>query len=319
MQKLNKRLVKLLILSAALFVFSIFFSNKGRNAPKSTESVLFNPKYLNETDSVIITVKKESGDEVLTIKKEGDFWLLKKQDEKGNELCTFADIKLVSSFFERLCEFRKLYKVSDKEKDFSALATDENNALSISFTNRSGKDFPSLYFGHQNQITGRIFLRSGESKTTYESQNNLSQFLTTDLNYWAEGEILSGINNPLTITLSQGESSKAIDEKTEGFEAKKRSLLSLRHGKIISEKALEEILDKGKMFADSFFKAQDGSGRIAVLTFFKAEEGGESIYYTRKVTPSPAESSENTFVLYSENCAYEISEWTYHKIISIFN
>lgn len=329
MKKLDKLLTKILIFSLILFLFSFFFTKARRNAPKSIESALLNPKYKNEIAQIEIQITSQNG--AITLKKQGDFWLLVKNAGEGKaEITTFADKKLLTSLIEKACEIRKLYQISDKESDFDQLKTSENTARTVTFTGNNDKMYTKLHFGAANSLTNRTFVRSQGSKITYETENDLSQFLNSDTNYWSQGEILAGLlderANLVEITFKKQDFPKKsvnrdskLDEKSPDFNAKSNTLVSLRHGSIQSmwdDRSLKTLSP------DSILTAQSGNGRQIELRFFKIsnpETNEESYFYTRSLKPSPVvDSQENSFAFYSENAVYEISAWTYDRIIALF-
>ena len=330
MTKLNKLLFKILLASILLFAFSLVFSRKGKSEPKSLESALLNPKYKNEVAQIDIQIPSQNG--AITLKKQGDFWLLVKNAGEGKtEITTFADKKLVTSLIEKACEIRKLYQISDKESDFDQLKTSENTASTVSFIGNNDKMYTKLHFGSTNPLTNRTFVRSQDSKITFETENDLSDFLNSDTNYWSEGEILAGLlderANLVEISFKKQDFSKKsvnrgskLDEKSPDFNAKSNTLVSLRHGSIQS---MGDDHSLKTLSPDSILTAQSGNGRQIELRFFKIsnpETNEESYFYTRSLKPSPVvDSQENSFAFYSENAVYEISAWTYDRIISLFN
>ena len=326
MKKLDKLLTKILIFSLILFLFSLFFQKNRRNAPKSIESALLNPKYKNEVNQIEIQIPSQNG--AITLKKQGDFWLLvNNADEGKTEITTFADKKLVTSLIEKACEIRKLYQISDKESDFDQLKTSENTGSTITFIGNNDKMYTKLHFGSANPLKNRTFVRSQGSKITYETENDLSHFLNSDTNYWSEGEILSGIisrgANLVEISFEEKSTKSSLNEKSPDFAAKSTSLLSLRHGSIKGEEEFLSAMHSQNPQPTAVLTVQDGSGRSTRIEFFEIEEKGQSeseksYFYKKNIRPSPADSQENAFAFYSENAVYEISAWTYGKIKSLF-
>ena len=320
MSKLDKFLLKIFLVSVLIFALSLAFSKKDRNAAKSVESAILNPSHKSEV-SLIEIGTGESG--TITLKKQGDFWLLSKESEKGQTICTIADSKIINSLIENAAKIRKLYAISEKISDYERLGLTENLSTSISFLKNDSSLYTKVHFGYSDSIKNRIFLRSESSKAAYECENDFQQYLTTQTNYWSEGEIFPEIKNPVKITLKINEGSEVspektltLDEKSPNFPQKTGTLLSLRHGNISEPKdnSLEEAGKSGK--SRSILTIQDGNGRIARLTFYALQDG--SYFYTKNVTPSEIDSQETRFALYSENATYEISEWTYKRIISLF-
>ncbi|MDY6397884.1 MAG: hypothetical protein SPL22_09130 [Treponema sp.] len=316
MKNLDKILIKFLILSLILFVFSLFFSKNGKNTPKAIDSAILNPRHSSEISQIEINVPYQEDGSII-FKKQGDFWLLEKDLPSGEKIISQADSAIIESFIKNSSKIRKLYKVSDKSSDYESFSVSENSGIAVSFTGNNSKMYTKVHFGHSDSLKNRIYFRSEASKITYECENDFQQYLTTETNYWSEGKIIPEIKNPVQITVKMNESSiaqsskmKRLDEKSSGFAYKSNTLLSLRHGQIRPEIAINSAN------YISTLSVQDGSGRMAKLDFFKKQKGeDESYFYRKSIQPSPVDSQENTFAFYSEKSAYEISAWTYEKIV----
>jgi hypothetical protein len=315
MKKIDKLLIKLLIFSLILFVVSIFFSKNKKNTPKSIESALLNPKHSSEVSQIEINVLfTEEGN--ITLKKQGDFWLFEK-DASGEKIISQADSVIIDSLIKKASEIRKLYKVSDKSSDYESFSVSENSGITVSFIGNDGKLYTKVHFGRSDSLKNHIYFRSEASKITYECENDFHQYLTAETNYWSDGGIIPEIKNPVQISLHMNEGSvdqlskaNTLGEKSSGFAYKSNILLSLRHGQIRPEIAINSAN------YISTLSVQDGSGRMAKLDFFKKQKGeDESYFYRKSIQPSPVDSQENTFAFYSEKSAYEISAWTYEKIV----
>jgi len=324
LSKLNNFLLKILLASILIFGLSLIFSRNEKSAPKALESALLNPKYKGEVNMITIQAQEKSvstnkkGNSQITLKKQGDFWLFSKFTEESNEeICAIADTKIIDSLIEKAASLRSLYKITDKERDYLSLGVSENAESTLAFSKNNDKLYTKVHFGHSDSLKNRIYFRSEASKITYECENDFQQYLTTETNYWSEGKIIPEIKNPVQITVKMNESSiaqsskmKRLDEKSASFSIKSKALLSLRHGKIWSETTInsENYI--------STLTVQDGSGRLAKLDFFKIQKGDdESYFYRKSIQPSPVDSQENIFAFYSEKAAYEISVWTYEKIM----
>ena len=324
MTKLNNLLFKILLISAAIFAVSLVFSKKERSEPKAIETAILNPSHKSEVNLIEIQ-SDENGTGTITLKRQGDFWLLSKKGENESEICTIADSKIIGSLLENAGKVRKIYKITENESDYSSLGISKSPGTTIVFSQNHDRVYTKVQFGYSNPLKNRIYFRSEASKTVYETENDFHQYLTAQTNYWSEGEVFPEIKNPVQITLKTNESSVvsarksfSLDEKSPDFLKNSHTLLSLRHGEIQSEAT---VANSKKIAAITI---HDGSGRGARLDFFEKTEipsNGESeksYFYTKSVTPGEADSQETRFALYSEKAAYEISSWTYERILSIF-
>ena len=317
MTRQNKLLFKILLASILIFALSLAFSKKERSAHKSIESAILNPSYKNEVNLIEIETREGSS---ITLKRHGDFWLLSNTFENGNEICTIADSKIISSLLENAGKIRNIYRISDKESDYNSLGLGKNTETCITISQNNIKMYTKVHFGHSDSFTNRIYFRSEASNIVYETQNDFHQYLTSEPNYWSEGTITPEITNPVQFSLKTNEefiqessNTKALDEKSPEFTSKSNTLLSLRHGQIWPESTINSAN------IISTLSIQDGSGRLAEVKFFKMQIGdNESYFYKKSIQASPVDSQENIFAFYSENAVYEISAWTYERIKSIF-
>ena len=253
MEKMNKLLLKILLLSFLIFLLSIKFSNKERRQQKSVVSAILNPSHKNEID--LIEINEIGSDEKMVLKNQGEFCVLFRE-----RICTIADSKIISTFLENAVKIRKIYEVTGKEEKYGEFgvageeiyeerkAEDSNDApkidgerfYSVSFFKNRENICAKLYFGRSNSLKNRIYIRSENSKIIYETENDFRQFLTTDIAYWADGEIFPEIRNAVQVKFSKKDGySKILDEKSENFASSAYTLLSLRHGKIFFEPNLE--------------------------------------------------------------------------------
>ena len=355
MKKIDRLLLKILAASAVIYTISVIFSNDKKNAEKPVESAILNPKYKNEVRE--IQIQKNSGGETeeITLKKRGDFWLLEKDfpeaeeaaKSPGEKITAISDGKIIESLIEKSTKIRKMYKISDNDKNYRSFGLSDGSAISVSFLKNDGSLYTKIDFGYADSLTNRIYLRSLISETVYATENEFSQYLTTDSNYWSEGEFFPEIKNTVKISLElkKTESQKSLkesaldekirssmlksvieenpsetaqkivlDEKSPDFAEKSRKLLSLRHGKVRPQSALDSS------FLIATLTVEDGSGRISVVDVFEVSgevepaAGENSYFYRKRIVPSPADSNETAFALLAEDAVYEISGWTWGRL-----
>lgn len=346
-KKLNKILFVILCLSAAFFVLTFFVSNGKSSRQKSFDSALVNPKYKDEISSVAI--QTSSGE--ISIEKRGDFYLVKKDKNVG-----FADSKIAELMTENFCKIRRIYKIGSKvsqdvyknkqkkvfELDFSL----QNNTSSqcfevqnilakIIFYDSSKKEISDVNFTSQNNLLGRIgfYAKNG----IFETKDDISHFLTTDFNYWSDGNLFPEVKNPVKVSYQifghnynnsvilngleesvkkdasgQHDSFFSVTDSDENFSSVSYLIKSLRHGNLSS-------LDfsNGNLQLYSSLVAEDGGGRVSVLTFKKSPDGTYFLC-SKKITPSPLDSKETSSALESQNAVFEISGWTVKSIESKF-
>ncbi|WP_294429981.1 DUF4340 domain-containing protein [uncultured Treponema sp.] len=320
MKKIDCILLKILPVSIILFALSLVFSPERANSQKAEESAVLNQKYRNEVRKIVISRKNaDSTDELLEMTRHGDFYLLSDMDSK---ITCLANSKLISSLLENAVKIRKFYRLSQKSSDAEKFLTDESSSIVVSFYASGEEPVSKIYFGAEDALKNRIYLRSHKSNVVYECENDFHQYLNTELDYWAEGKIFAEAENPVQIgfeILSENEKlpeTKKIDEKSGDFQKKSAYLLELRHGKIV-----DMIPSSAKKI--SVLSVYSGNGRISRLDFYEVkngmgEEEQESYFYTKSVIPSQIDGQENSFAFYSENAVYEVSAWTFGRICDLF-
>lgn len=297
-KRLNRILFVLALLSVALFVFSLFFSKSERTAPKPSSSALLNPNNVEKIDSIKISVR---GTEVL-LSKSDDFWHIRSENSKSNSL---VDTKLVSALISNASRIREIYKISSDKNDFSALGLSGGSAISFL---SGGEPLSAVIFGISDALSGRIAFRTFDGTESYETEDDFSQFLTVDADYWIAGEffyeIASANSSAETIKLVCPE--KNIDFKINSSDSRfpdiSHSVMSLRHGKVCDLKK-----DGARKIAE--IEVHSGNGEISVAEIWesKASAEPESLFVTKKST-----------VKIGDDSAYELSEFTFNRIIEIF-
>ncbi|MBQ0050958.1 MAG: hypothetical protein KBT11_02715 [Treponema sp.] len=288
---LNRLLFKILIASIFLFIVSIIFSNQRQSVQKSKTTALLNPKYKAEINSIQI----KNRDSEIEIQKKGNLWILTK-----NETTVLADEKILTSLLENLSKVRTIYEIhNQKSPEYS----DKTQIIVKNNNNMSTK----LDFYSENSLLNRIEFEF--SNQFYETRNDFSQFLTTDINYWSKAELLSEIQNPVSFTLKAQNKQIKKNESSPDFFKIKQDLSSLRHGSIKLEASTKK--------PDFSITSENGNGRLLTLFFTKLTE--DEYLCTTSIIPSPADPTETAFALHSINKSAEISNWTVNRILELFN
>lgn len=312
-KKLNKVLFIIAVISSIFFVLSFFFSKTKASAPKVTKTAFLNPKYEEAVTSITIGTKNAW----LVLDKNNKingFWFAHNEffDESGNLISvsktTLADSKLVKTLLSNSSKIRNIRKISDKKSDFEKLELSPSNSTWIVFSDAE-KSLSKIFFGISDSLSktrtfctnppkNRIFPKEN-SVSAYETEDNLSQFLTTDIDYWADGEIFSEIESPETIKFSYPEKNIdfSMNSSSPDFASISHSILSLRHGKVQDFSKSEKIAE---------LRVYDGSSKITTIEFFKAD----SVYFLKKT-----HISEYYEPFYD---SFEISEWTFNRIVENF-
>lgn len=324
---LNKLLFVIFCFSIVIFVLTFFFSNDSFSKQKSVDSALLNPKYKNDVSLIVVQDRASENGNEISIKKIGETFFVQ-QDGKND----FADSKIIELLLNNFTKIRKLYKISKnnhKNVKKNIHSDDSISAKSIK-NNTSYEDFSSrekiisfydsknslisqICFSSQNQLLNRITIFASE--TFYEIEDDVSQFLTQNFNYWADGSFFPEIKNlvKMTYSLNGTESSTSprqisFSEENADFQAVKSEILALRHGN-----KSETQFDFASCY--SSLRIEDGSGLISVMSFQKMPDGNFLCF--KKIFSSELDS-QNSKSLQSINAVYEISSWTLKKVESAF-
>lgn len=275
-KKINELLTFTAVFSFLLFLFSFFKVNKTEN--KAVKSALVNPSYSERIKTLII----QNPQELLTLRKQENYWTCEKSG-----IYTFADTKTIENFTAYLTKIRSMYKISDSKDAKIDLKLTEDSAVIITIIDENSKILSKLYFGNEDALTSRIPVTTEKGKICYETQDDFSPYLKTDLNFWAVPEIFFAIKNPSNLNLS------ASDLHT---------FQSLRHGKIFESTLIPVNAQCVKSI--TLYGQYDSSQRIDFYEYTARKEEGKNYLYTLTVEPQS----------FYNNAIFELSSWTYDKI-----
>lgn len=281
-KKMKNRKINLFLSFTTVFSFFLFcfsFSAGKKNSVNSIKSALVNPSYSENIEKIIV----QSSQEILVLKSEGKWWSCENRGIK-----TFADKKTVSNFIKNLSKIRNMYKISDSLNGRIGLGLTEGSAQIVTVVGSNGKILSKLYFGASDSLSSRITVAAEKGKICYETEDDFSAYLKTDVNFWSIPEIFFAIKNPSNLKLSS---------------ADLHTLLSLRHGKIYGANAFPEnaVFEK----SITLFGQYDSLQRVDFYKS-KAQEGFE-YFYSQTVEPQ----------VVKDNAVFEVSSWTYERLQKI--
>lgn len=277
MNKLRISLIIFTVFSSVLFLLS--FCSQKDNAPKPVQSALLNPSYKNSIQTIII----QTPESLLTMRKENDVWLCEKQG-----IFTFADKKTVNNLIANLTKIRSMYKISDTIEAKIDLNLTEDSASIITVIDDSGKPAAKIYFGDSDTLTARINLRSEKSRICWETADDFSPYLKTDLDFWTIPEIFFAIKEPVNLKIS---------------DANLHTLLSLRHGKIYPSTQLPSGVQKERTFE---LKGPLNTKQIVEFYSLNTPEG-KDYFYIQHINDEE----------FMNNAIYELSGWTYNRLTAL--
>ena len=272
--KLNSILAA--VCAASFVLFLVSFCSTSKTKPKSVESALLNPAYIEKVSAVLI----QSPEEIISIKQENSQWAAEKQG-----IYTYADTKQIKSLLKNLTKIRKMYKISDKEQGKIELSLTQDSARIITVIDNRGIAVAKLYFGSTSSLTSRINVRSEKGRNCYETEDDISPYLNTDLDFWTVPEIFFAIKEPSNLNID----SSSI-----------KTLLALRHGKIMSS----AVLPPNSVKIDSILlKGQYNSSQKIDIYEYSGQDSREYFYI---------QHIQDEFI--NNNALYEISQWTYERL-----
>ena len=281
-KKMKNRKLNLFFSFTTVFSFFLFcfsFSAEKKNSVKSIKSALVNPSYSENIEKIII----QSPQEILVLNSERKWWSCENRGIK-----TFAEKKTVSNFIKNLTKIRNMYKISDSINGRMELGLIEGSSQIVTVVGSNGKILSKLYFGASDSLSSRITVATEKGKICYETEDDFSIYLKTDVDFWSIPEIFFAIKNPSNLKLSS---------------ADLHTLLSLRHGKIYGANAFPEnaVFEKSV----TLFGQYDSLQRV---DFYKRKtQEGFEYFYSQTVEPQ----------VIKDNAVFEVSSWTYERLQKI--
>ena len=306
-ESLNKILAFLSVFFLATFVLSFFVSKKAKTSPKTSSTALLNPNKTDEVSSIEIG----KGNHSLLLSLSNGFWYVQSQipplipgSEPSVSEKSLVDKKLVEALVHNASEIRTVYKISSKSKDFEPLGLGEDSSF-VSFSSAES-ELSKIHFGITDPLSNRISFRTENGSDSYETDDDFSQFLSSDSDYWIAGELFYEIENPETVKFSYPDRNIDFSANSSDkiFATVSHSIMSLRHG------ALRQRIDVEGSFVVAKIEVHSGSSEVSVVSVSrKTDAEGKSAFFVQKSSSINIEDS----------CFYEISEFTFNRIVEIFS
>ncbi|AEE16721.1 DUF4340 domain-containing protein [Treponema brennaborense] len=314
---------------ALLYAASFFAGTGTKSRPRAVRSALLNPKYADTVAGVTIS---RAGQTAAVSKREGDVWI-----GTADGIAFPVESKTVAELLETVKKIRNMYIISDDYTDKTGRSDPfqlaEHSAYRLDFTLADGSVRPSLYFGANDYTGRRIYCRTSQSDTVYETEDDLFPRLKTDAKSWADMRLipqsLTGALEPSAvqrIRITGGASARTLTPKDASFQDTARRILSARAGAIIPDPDSRAGLANTRAAAPANVSAEAaritvdaGDGTVVTLAFFPARESAETdtYYVVPHIEPGPARNGA-AFAETIGSCSYalEISSWTFENLIS---
>ena len=304
MTKIQRRLGVAAAISSFLALISLIPFGRQTNALHSYETALLNPSYRSSVGQIDIA----RGQSHISLRKNsGDLWTA-----SDGEHTVLADEKIIENLITASTKIQRVYEISRSEKHWKSAGLTEENQYSLTFLDRfSPRVYTKIHFGTSTELTRRLYFRTDRAASVYEISDIFTSFLNTSISFWAEGELLSVAQNPVSYVFRGPFSVKKITNGRADFPQLSYTLKSIRHGLLASKPGYEPV---------ATLSCEDQSGRFVVLTFYEDHhDGNEGAYLcATSIIPSYKDNLETQEFLKSLSFTYEMSAFTYEKVKGIF-
>ena len=276
-------LFDLILLLLLIISFLPFMRRKGASAK---DTALLNPAHREKVTRIELAQGGgifSSGRKV-SLEKAGGIWLGSSSDGNG-EFVWPADMQAVDKLLELASSVIRSYEKSSSPKDWGEFGITDSEAFSLSFYDSSHKTLSYLYFGGDDPLTGRVYVRSASDATVYEVDGGIQPYLTADESFWADPflypQCLTGLGRA---------------EAEEG----------LRRGK------LENIRPREGLEADYTDRLYFGNGAEILFSIYKKDS---SYIVIPALTPGLAASDEERAAISRISYRYGISKMTLDNLL----
>ena len=298
---LNKKLSLLAVLSLLLCIISFLPFVSEKSAPKSFQSALLNPSYREEVTEIIIS----SGGNALSLRKHEKGWIVNSEN-----LAIQAEQKLIKNLLDNAIKVRKMYKIVDSIK---GKETYSSQSVSLQFRNNI-KVYTKIDIFSLNSLTNRLSFSVHGKDFLYETADDFSQYLQTNVSFWANPSLVQLISSPFSIVWQEkGEKICRFNENSNDFSKKVHDLLLLRHGAILPAEPDQSLPEKF-----SSLTLSDPEGNSEFISFIPAGDGSFRCQYRWNFNASSATGGTEKVFADSLHFAFEISGWTFDRLKEIF-
>jgi len=298
------------VILLGLFWFSYTPAGMDKQIKKNIQSALLNRKY----EKQIERIELHQINQTCILTRYGSFWAGDATASDGRTISFPVAGSTVALFIQRLSKLRKMYKISDSEKDWDKFGLQNGkSAFSMVIYDVNGNVCTKIYFSRLILPSGQLTLRSDRTLTMYQTNDDLSYFLNTDPGIWADpflvpqtvfGDIK--IDDIQRVIITAGSYSKIFTGRNIA-----ENLLKLRHGKIYWQ-ARGDVLD-----LSSTFTIELGNTAVIVLKFYNLKRAEKTAGYVLQYifkNGIQKTAAESLFPKYRV-C---LSDWTYERLQSLF-
>lgn len=269
-----------------LLLLSFMPFMRGRR-PQARDTALLNPAYRATVSRIELSCREEGhlfGRRTVCLYKQGGLWLGNSSDGNG-EFVWPADAQAVERLLDYAAAIAKAYEKSTSRKDWDAFGLKDGDAFSLCFYGGSKKLLSSLYFGNEDSLTRRVYVRSSADDAVYALDSEIGTLLSAEESFWADPFLY-----PQCLTgLGRAEAE-----------------MHLRRGR------LENIRPREGLPVDRSARLFFGNGAEICFDIY-SKDGSYIVIPT--LSPGPAASEEERVAILSINYRYGISGTTLENLL----
>ena len=295
MGKKDQHILLLINLICVLLIVLFYAADKKSTSLKTEQTSFLNTKYIPLIDTITIN-DPVTGDN-LVLQKKGQDW----QGKIGEGLLFPSRIS-IPEMLQDMSKVRKVQRVSESHKSWASFDLQQEQALSVTFSNSAALEkYSTLYFGSENIIGSKIYFRT-EKSAVYQTNNDFYKYLSASI-LWSDTALIpayTGFTEQsvqkiiLTVFNNDGLQKKEIAAGTELFSSFTNRLL-LSSGKPVLYQPDNPVMN--------IYIENGNAAEFSLNIYYNAIN---QLYYI---------VHNNT----AFNYALEISEWTYNRLIEPFS
>lgn len=282
-----------------LFIISFVPSLAGKYRIKTFKTSLMNLKNKDSISEIKI-INNKTGIHIL---KKSNFWI---GNPSGLDKIIFpVEKEKINALLDSVCKIRSVYKISEKNIDFSDFNLNKELCTEFAYTLEDGRIF-SIFIGKDDFSRSMTFFCKDDSEFVFKTENSFMQFLTSDVNYWCDPYFIAQNIfpeekiNPEKITnifFTKDNIQKIYAAEKDIFSEKINQLCKLRHGRIFlgNTEDFKIILKMNIEFKNR---------RIFTMNFLKKSKHKEEFLIEYK---------DDLW-----NYCTSISGWTYKNLVNLF-
>lgn len=163
-------LISTVVLSS-LYIINI--SNQGKHVTRSQE--IF-PMETNDISSFIISKGLES----IELVKEDSLWKIVHNDSLN------IKTNIINNFFNHSLKVQRETMISNNPEKWNTYSVDDSNGTRLQLLDKDGNEIGSAVFGRSKSEWSKNFVRVGDEKEVFQTNESILHQLQTRPTYWGE-------------------------------------------------------------------------------------------------------------------------------------